>query len=241
MRVLRWSFLFGPWLVAGAVQAQLYSGTAVTPNPSYDGRFTFARLRYAGDGCSTNEGPGWHHDYRVAEQHLMRLMNELTSLDGRADSSVVFSPDDPGLMKYPVAYLSEPGCWTLSESEAKGLQTYLRKGGFLMVDDFSGGDPANLERQIQRVLPDGHLVPIKPSDPIFTLFLGLDAAIVQAQGVDFRGIYEDNDPTKRLMVIANYNVDIGDYWQWSNEGFNPPETNEAYKIGLNYIIYGLSH
>src|SRR5689334_3457676 len=120
MRVLRCLLLLGPWLMAGVAKAQLYGGTAVEPNPSYDGRFTFARLRYAGMGCATNEGPGWHHDYRVAEHHLLKIMTELTSLDGRVDSSAVFSPDDPGLMKYPVAYLSEPGCWRPSDAEAKG-------------------------------------------------------------------------------------------------------------------------
>lgn len=250
MRVLQAYVVLGLWAAVGTAHAQIGNllgfGTgsaAVAPNPSYDGRFTFARLRYAGSGCMTSEGPGWHHDYAIAEHHLMQIMSELTSLDARVDSSVVFDPDDRELMKYPVAYLSEPGCWTLSESEAAGLRTYLRKGGFLIVDDFRGSDWDNFEEQMRRVLPDGRFVTIDRSDPVFTLFLGLDALNAQDMGnAEFRGLYEDNDPTKRLMVLANYNTDIGDYWQWSGDGFLPVSaTNEAYKLGVNYIMYGLSH
>ena len=56
------------------------------------------------------------------------------------------------------------------------------------------------------------------------------------------GIYEDNDPNKRLMVIANYVNDIGESWQWSGQGWFPvAESNEAYKLGVNYLIYALTH
>ena len=58
----------------------------------------------------------------------------------------------------------------------------------------------------------------------------------------FRGLYEDNDPRKRLLMIVNYNTDVSQYWEWSGRGLRPfDETNEAYKLGVNYIIYGLTH
>ena len=58
----------------------------------------------------------------------------------------------------------------------------------------------------------------------------------------FRGIFEDNDPTKRLMVMINYNTDISEFWELSDTGFKPiDESNEAYKLGVNYIIYGMTH
>ena len=59
---------------------------------------------------------------------------------------------------------------------------------------------------------------------------------------EFYGIHEDNEPTKRLMVVINYNMDIGDYIEWSGEDiYVRASTNEAYKFGINYIIYGLTH
>jgi hypothetical protein len=43
------------------------------------------------------------------------------------------------------------------------------------------------------------------------------------------------------VVVANYNMDIGDCWQWSPTGFLPAESRHwGYKFGVNYIIYGLS-
>ena len=58
----------------------------------------------------------------------------------------------------------------------------------------------------------------------------------------FRGMFEDNDPRKRLMVIENYNTDISQFWEWSGRGFRPfDDTNEAYKLGINYLIYGMTH
>ena len=56
------------------------------------------------------------------------------------------------------------------------------------------------------------------------------------------GIFEDNDPSKRLEMIVNYNTDISQYWEWSGRGFRPfDEPNEAYKLGVNYLVYGLTH
>lgn len=58
----------------------------------------------------------------------------------------------------------------------------------------------------------------------------------------YHGIFEDNDPAKRLMVIANYNGDMGEFWEWSDSGFVPIDlSNEAYKLGVNYVIYTLTH
>ena len=58
----------------------------------------------------------------------------------------------------------------------------------------------------------------------------------------YLGLFEDNDPTKRLAVIANYNNDIGEYWEFSDVGWYPIDlSNEAYKLGVNYVIYAMTH
>jgi hypothetical protein len=44
------------------------------------------------------------------------------------------------------------------------------------------------------------------------------------------------------MVVINYNVDLGDYVEWSAENlYNPDSTNEAYKFMINYVVYGMTH
>src|SRR5207245_9587215 len=54
--------------------------------------------------------------------------------------------------------------------------------------------------------------------------------------------FDDNDPSKRLMVVANFDNDVPEYWECSGQGLFPFDTsNEAYKLGVNYMIYGLTH
>ena len=64
------------------------------------------------------------------------ILKELTAIRARPDGSNIFRMDDPDLLNFPIAYLSEPGYWYPSDSEAAGLRTYLAKGGFLIVDDY---------------------------------------------------------------------------------------------------------
>ncbi len=95
---------------------EFYQHPEFRGNTPYDGRFTFARIKWRGFGHFTNQGPGWSHDYPRAESHLMRIMMEITSLrpfieSDKAVGGNVLALDDPDLFKYPVAYLSEPGAW----------------------------------------------------------------------------------------------------------------------------------
>jgi hypothetical protein len=212
------------------------------PNVPYDGRFTFARIRY-----TVYRRSGWEFDYPTMERNLMTMMEEITALKPHILGSNIHSLDDPELLRYPVAYLSEPGYWIPSEREVEGLRTYLAKGGFLIVDDFMLSEWHNFEEQMRRVLPQGRIEQLGPSHPIFDAFYrveSLDMTYPHNQGLkaEFLGIHEHNDPTRRLMVIINYNNDIGDYMEHSGQGWWPVNiSNDAYKLAINYIIYGLTH
>jgi hypothetical protein len=219
-------------------------------NTRYDGRFTFLRLRYIPleRGWSRFGGgdEGWHHDYPRAERNLMKLLSELTTIRPYMDGGNIFPMDDREIFKYPIAYLSEPGFWSLSEEEAAGLRTYLQKGGFLIVDDFDGYDWVNFEEKMRTVLPDGTLLPLDLSHPVFHSFFEISSLDYfhpfSGSAAEFHGIFENNDPKGRLMVVVNYNNDIGDYWEWSDQGYFPVElSNEAYKLGINYIVYAMTH
>jgi hypothetical protein len=220
-------------------------------NPPYDGRFTFARIKYRGYGrWSGREGPGWSHDYPDADLHFMKIMREITSLRpfvqaGRVMGGAIVSLDEPALFKYPVAYLSEPGGWYPNAAEAKGLRDYLAKGGFLIVDDFPANNWQIFASAMQQVMPSAKVVELTGKEPIFDSFYKIDMSKVTGSGygrVAFLGIYENNDPKKRLIAVINYNNDIGEAWQWSGQGFFPMDiTNEAYKLGVNYLVYALTH
>jgi hypothetical protein len=219
-------------------------------NTPYDGRFTFARIKYRGYAHFTDEGPGWAHDFPRADLHLMKLMSELTSMNpflerGPFIGGNTLSMDDPEVFKYPVAYLSEPGGWAPTEPEIEGLRKYFQKGGFMIVDDFGRNDIYRLDEILKRAIPKAQLIPLDASHPIFDSFFKITLDVIQytyyGQPVYF-GLFQDNDPKKRLLAIVNYNNDIGDFWQFSDTGFNPVElSNEAYKLGINYLVYALTH
>jgi hypothetical protein len=247
-------------LAAGALAQRRFGfredGPRVEPqvhNPPYDGRFTFTRLRYttAPGGYYYRGLPAWAHGYPTADTNLSKILNTLTTVAPRLDGGVVLAMDDPELFKYPVAYMTEAGFWVLSDAEAAELGAYLKKGGFVIFDDFRddfrGGGWATFEANLQRVLPGARFVDLSPSHPIFHCFFDIASFDVLPQYYDrgrpvIRGIFQDNDPSKRLMAIINFNTDVANYWEFSETGFTPiSESNEAYELGVNYVVYGLTH
>jgi hypothetical protein len=236
-----------------------YKPPAFHGNPQYDGRVTFARIKYRGYQKFGREGPGWSHDYPDAEENFMKIVRDISAIhpfvdDGPIVGSAIVALDDPMLFKYPVSYMSEPGGWQPNDIEIAGLRNYLLKGGFMIFDDFRedprrGYDWTVLRENMTRALPNGKWVELKGSEPIFNCFFNVDLPkavnSTSAYGVrppTYWGIYQDNDPKKRLMVIANVDNDIGESWQWSASGFIPiAAANETYKLGVNYWIYALTH
>jgi hypothetical protein len=218
----------------------------------YDGRFTFVRLRWGADLASSSgrggSGSAWNHDYPRAEQHLSAILRELTYLDVHDDGNEILTLDDPDLFKFPVALMWEPGFWNLTDREAASFRAYLQKGGFAVFEDFDGAAQwAHFEAQMHRVLPDGRFVRLDNSHPIFSAFFAIEDidAIVHPMlriRPSYYGIFEDNDPAKRLIVVANFDNDVPEYWEWSGQRLFPFDaSNEAYKLGVNYMIYGLTH
>ena len=226
-------------------------------NIPYDGRFTFVRVKYrtAPGGYWAGGRPSWSHGYPVAERNLMSIMNEVSYLGAHGDDINVLALDDPELFRYPVAYLIEVGWWTLTDREAAALRAYIQKGGFVIVDDFkptgwrgmSSGGWEPFEQNMQRVLPGAKFARIEVSHPIFHSFFDIRSLDEFPQAYNsgapvFLGLFEDNDHARRLQMIVNYNTDISQFWEWSGRGFRPfDDTNEAYKLAVNYLMYGLTH
>jgi hypothetical protein len=245
----------------------------ILPNAPYDGRFTFVRMNYetTPDGYWYGGQPAWAHGYPVAEENLMRIMNEVSYLGAHDEAFNSIRFDDPELAKYPIAYVIEPDWWAITDSEVAALRAYMQKGGFVIVDDFKvfgrrgfggqggteylregnngGGGWPSFEAMMKQVMPEGRFVDLDAADPVFHSFFDITAAVLNnfpqayIRGQPkFRGLYEDNDPSRRLLMVVNYNTDISQYWEWSGRGLRPfDDTNEAYKLGVNYVIYGLTH
>ena len=243
-------------LVAAPAVAQ--RGLIVEPpihNVPYDGRFTFARIKYEpGPGGYYYRGlPAWAHGYPRAELNLMKILNELSSVRPHLEASNVLGLDDPALFHYPVAYMTEAGYWTMTDKEAAGLRAYLLKGGFVIFDDFrddwyrGGRGWENFVAEMRRVIPNGRFVDLTPDHPILHSFYDINSLENLPQFYDrgppvLRGLFEDNDPSKRMIAMINFNTDVSNFWEFSSEAMVPIDlSNEGYKLGVNYIVYALTH
>lgn len=115
----------------------------------------------------------------------------------------------------------------------------------MIFDDFEADQWINFEAQFRRAMPEAEFIPLDLSHPVYHSFFDMESLNLPHPTVNvtpgFYGVHLDNDPSKRLMAIVNHNSDIAEYWEWSGTGMLPVDTtNDAYKLGVNYIIYGLT-
>lgn len=224
------------------------------PNVPYDATYTFVRVRFNswggrgfGRGFGRGGGPGWAHDYPYADDNFVKILDEITLLGPNTKGTNIIDADDPELHRHPIAYVSEPGEWAPTRPEVDNLAAYLGKGGFLILDDFRGSrEWRNVEAIFSAVLPGHRFRVLEREEPIFNSFFRIESLDLphpnfrQATPL-FLGLHENDDPAGRLMVIANFNNDIGDYWEYSDLGYFPIDlSNEAYKFGVNYVIYAMN-
>jgi len=250
-----------PWLVIVLLSVGLVASTfaqragrgggggafrSFTANTPYDGKFTFVRMSYpAGFGRG---GPAWAHDYPTGEVHFMKILTAVANVTAHVEETNILDFGDPEMFKYPVIYLVEPGYWQMTPEQVKSLREYLLKGGFLIVDDFPSWAWQQFDLQMSQVLPEGQWIDLDVNHPIWHSFfeipsLNLPPPYPQlgAQAI-YRALFEDNDPNKRMYVIANYQTDISEYWEWSETGYKPvDENNDAYKYGVNEFVYAITH
>jgi hypothetical protein len=225
--------------------------------PRKDSRFTFARIYYDDTLTSigrfrgpvgASSGPPWSHDWPRGEEHFMKIMAEITKLDVNPGGHITsFQTDD--CFKYPIAYLCEVGYLDLSKEEAHRMAEYLLRGGFLIVDDFRGDSRTpdalgHFKNQMKQVFPDRSLEELPRTHQIWTCFYDISKVYIEppySRGLrpQYFGMSDDNG---RLMMVVNYNNDISEYWEWSNDPSMPIDSsNEAYKYGVNYVMYALTH
>ena len=219
--------------------------------PRDESRFTLARIffdspmgRFFMGRIGDGNGPPWSHDWPRSEEHFMKILSEVTKLDVNPGGHIISFQNDE-CFKYPIAYLCEVGYLRLSEEEAHRMAEYLLRGGFLIVDDFRGNrEFNNFVYQMKQVFPDRSLEELPRSHKIWKCFYDISDLSIEPPYSNFLTpqYYGMSDDNGRLMMVVDYNNDISEYWEWSDDPFIPiEESNEAYKYGVNYVMYALTH
>lgn len=217
--------------------------------------FTFVRIEY--DSWGRGWGSKWATDYPDSDFNFSYRLQELTALKVNPQPRIL-RLTDAELFDYPFVYLIEPGDLVFSDEEVTALRRYLMNGGFMMVDDFWGEDEwYNFYEQIKRVFPDReprelslehevfHCVydlQEKPQIPsIHAWMRGYNTERPDAREAHYKGFYDDKE---RMVMIICHNTDLGDGWEREDENveyFHQFSEKRSYPLGINIIVYAMTH
>jgi len=240
------------------------------PIPVKDSEFHFIRVEYTDlpqfhrrFGYASRDGRGqgwWLVDWPDADNHFTLGIQRLTKID--TGDPRHFRLTDDRLFDYPWIYATQTGWWDLSDQETARLREYLLRGGFLVVDDFWGSEDWERFRQtMDRVLPGRDITDIAETDSVMHVLYdigekdrtfipgsrhlrqgpGGTVQVVQPAGTEpaWRAMYDDKN---RTVVAVNFNTDVGDAWEFADVPYYPEAmTTLAYRYGINYIIYAMTH
>ena len=231
------------------------SGPAVPGNPAERHSFQFTRAMYSGGSWGWGRrGGAWATDFPEAEWHFTVVARRVTNLDAYREHNAL-RLDDPELRRFPFLYAVEVGHMSLTDAEVEGLRSYLLAGGFLVVDDFWGTEEWHrFERNIRRVFPDRAIEELTLEDELFRAFYRIDE-IVQVPAINnvWRGrtwerdgyvphVFGIRDDEGRLMVVINWNTDLGDAWEHADDARYPLQySTYAFEMGVNLVVHAMSH
>lgn len=228
-------------------------------DPHERAEFYWSRLQYRTFGSFRGYGYGsWSRDYPKADRQFLLAMKRLTRIEGRSYEQVVdldSLDNEKDIDNYPWVYAVQVQTWTFTELEAKRLREYLLKGGFLMVDDFHGTeDWETFLEGMRMVFPERPIEDLDNKDELFHTLYDLDDRfqVPGEQYVNTGRTYEKDgyvpkwrairDDRGRVIVAICHNMHLGDAWEWADMPEYPERfASMAFRIGLDYIIYGMTH
>lgn len=245
---------------------QEYTDFAVPPDANEKTEFVMGRLMYPGSPYGMfggyerfrdwrKGGTAWTNDYPRADRHFVQAVRRLTRIHVRSAEQPVNLEDGDDVFDWPWIFGVQASPMDLTDAQAKKLREYLLRGGFLMCADTWGDrDWEIFAATMHRVFPERELVEIPDRDSVFHVLYdlsdryGIPGEWSLHSGVPYlnggrvghwRGIYDDKN---RLMVMADFNSDTSDSWEWADEPRYPEKYSaQGIRIGVNYIIYAMTH
>jgi Domain of unknown function (DUF4159) len=213
-------------------------------------------------------GSGWRTDYPWAQRNLLIRLSEMTKT--RVSRHPAGFPHvwlvrltDPALFDCPYVMASDVGTIGLSQEETAALSLYLRKGGFLWVDDFWGEAAWNQwSREIAKAMPSSEytIEDVPLSDPIFHSMLEVKK-IPQVPGIGFWRAYGGRNTSERgeesavahlrairdthgrIIVVMTHNTDVSNSWERETEDaqYFYQFSIDGYALGIDVLLYALTH
>jgi hypothetical protein len=236
---------------------------------TFEGSFHFCRVMFDSDrreksGWATDY-PGADLNFSTRLAELTKVRVKMTyDRDEEVPDAVVVRLTDEALFECAFTFMEDAGTARFTDQEVARLRQYLLKGGFLFVSDYHGTlAQEQFDEEIGRVLPrhEFPIVDLTPPNQHPLWHMRYDVARLpqiasistwrrtggtierwnfEGAAPDARGIA---DARGRLMVVMIHNSDVPDAWEREAEDpnyfyrFSP----EAYGIGINVILYSMTH
>jgi hypothetical protein len=170
----------------------------------------------------------------------------------RGQLNAVVSFDEPEKLKeYPFLFMTGESYYDLSDRQRRNLKDYINQGGFLLMDDCMldpGGDffYKSSFKILNEVFGDGAVKKVGNEHEVFHNVFDLSKIglpYIQAQRHGARGVFIED----RLAVFLS-STDIHCGWcdragrMFGNGGRRGDHSyKEAIRMGINIIMYALSH
>lgn len=188
---------------------------------------------------------GWSHNYPNSDQHLNDYLKRSTTLNVEEASFRIVELGSDEVFQYPFAYVSEPGEMELTDQEVVNLREFIKRGGFVLVDDFDGPDQwEQMRSQVQRALPDRQFAPVSIDHNVFRTHFVLDdlqrmAGYVPGGSIQYYGLFNDDGS---IAILAGLNNDLANFWDWYGTARMPLEpAADAFRLGTNAVLYSMTH
>ncbi len=183
-------------------------------------------------------------DWYNARPSVMNLLKELekrTTIE--VDHKIPeLSLEDERIFEYSFLFLNGHVPVVMNSKEKDFLRRYILNGGFLFINDDYGIDKS-VREILSEVFPDYPLQDIPYNHPIYHSLYDFPAGLPKIHEHDGgaprgMGIVINS----RVCVFYAFNADIADGWDDESVHNDPMEKREqALRMGINIVIYALSH
>ena len=227
------------FLTAGASALGAMALRADADDPVTTGQFIFPRLQfsvYDETHDIWDTGP-------IGDVHIRQKLRELTNINVSPAMKVVRLDDFDDMVRHPFVFMTSEGYFRLRQKEERNLREFLERGGFILADDcvYRAAEDRffrDYNSLMDKLFPDNPMRKIPYDHEIFHIYYDFPNGCPHMQGVPHGayGLFERG--TGRIMTI-NCPGDI--HCGWMNRFWAPQKNLEAIKMGINIVIYFLSH
>jgi len=233
-----------------ALSLAVLMGVLAQPALAPSQELVLIRLKYTVDHSSRRNDNDWNaKGFARVLYNVSEALSRATSVKAAKDPNVL-TLDDPAIFSYPFLFMTGHFGCRFNESEVVNLREHLTKGGFLLATSCCGNESFTkaFEREMKKVFPDKELKPLPPEHPVFHTFYTIEKAKCLfgasetnerierplLRGIDIEG--------RTVVILSPYALTCG----WTRRATCISSckrfaTEDAFKIGINVIIYALTH